>query len=98
MRIYYEVGHTTVDGLDRNQAIMNYVPDLKLGLAYFPGEVLATPVQFGHTMGLVVQQSEFEKGGHFAAFEMPDELAGDVRKMFRKGGPAYGVVSGRDGY
>jgi epoxide hydrolase len=27
--------------------------------------------------------SEFDRGGHFAAMEVPDVLVGDVRKFFR---------------
>jgi hypothetical protein len=46
----------------------------------------------------VVFASEHAHGGHFAAHEQPLELASDVRKMFGKGGPAYGVVPGKDGY
>ena len=41
---------------------------------------------------------EHDKGGHFAAYEVPEILAGDLRKMYAKGGPAYGVVEGKDGY
>jgi hypothetical protein len=37
-------------------------------------------------------------GGHFAAHEQPIELVGDLRKMFGRGGPAYGVVKGKEGY
>ena len=43
-------------------------------------------------------QAEHSSGGHFAAHERPEELVGDVRKMFGKKGPAYGVVPGKDGY
>ena len=39
-----------------------------------------------------------DRGGHFAAHEVPELLAGDLRKMFGKGGPAYGVIEGKDGY
>ena len=49
-------------------------------------------------LGKMVFQSEHETGGHFAAYERPELLAGDLRKMFGKGGPAYGVVSGKSGY
>ncbi len=49
-------------------------------------------------LGKVVFESEHESGGHFAAFEKPEAIAGDLRKMFGKGGPAYGVVTGKDGY
>ena len=46
----------------------------------------------------IVAEFEHDSGGHFAAHEKPDELAGDLRKMFGKGGGAYGVVPGKDGY
>ena len=55
--------------------------------------------RWSHTIGkLVFESEEHDKGGHFAAFEVPDKLAGDIRKMFGKGGPAYGVVPGKSGY
>jgi pimeloyl-ACP methyl ester carboxylesterase len=31
----------------------------------------------------VVYWSEFERGGHFAALEVPELLVGDVREFFR---------------
>ena len=46
----------------------------------------------------MVYESSHETGGHFAALEKPKELAEDIRNMFAKGGPAYGVVLGKDGY
>ena len=46
----------------------------------------------------MVFESSHDSGGHFAAHEKPEELAGDLRKMFGKGGPAYGVVKERSGY
>lgn len=49
-------------------------------------------------LGKVVFQAVHDKGGHFAAFEMPEVLAGDLRKMYGKDGPAYGVVPGKNGY
>lgn len=49
-------------------------------------------------MGNVVFESDHRAGGHFAAWEKPEELADDVRKMFGKGGPAYGVVLNKHGY
>ena len=48
--------------------------------------------------GAVVQAIRHDRGGHFAAYEVPELLAGDLRKMFGEGGPAYHVVSGKDGY
>lgn len=49
-------------------------------------------------IGKVVFESSHAKGGHFAAFEQPEALASDLRRMFGKGGAAYGVVPGKDGY
>jgi hypothetical protein len=49
-------------------------------------------------MGNIVFDGEHESGGHFAAYERPQDLADDLRKMFGKGGPAFGVVSGKSGY
>jgi len=39
-----------------------------------------------------------ENLGHFAAWEVPELLVGDVREMFGKGGGAYGCVEGKSGY
>ena len=46
----------------------------------------------------LVFESEHDNGGHFAAYEKPEELAGDLRNMFKKGGGAFGVVKGKTGY
>ena len=43
-------------------------------------------------------ESEHESGGHFAAYEKPEELVGDLRRMFGRGGGAFGVVNGKDGH
>lgn len=51
-----------------------------------------------HTLGPVVQQNPYGKGGHFAAFEVPDLLAYDIKKMFGKNGGAFGVVPGHNGF
>ena len=42
-------------------------------------------------LGNVVFEGVHDRGGHFAAYEVPELLAGDLRKMLGKGGPAYGV-------
>ncbi|KAH8990648.1 alpha/beta-hydrolase [Lactarius hatsudake] len=46
----------------------------------------------------IVFESEHEVVGHFAAYEQPEALVGDLRKMFGKFGPAAGVVLGCAGY
>jgi hypothetical protein len=49
-------------------------------------------------MGNIVFEREHDSGGHFAAYEKPNELVDDLRQMFGKNGPAFGVVSGKSGY
>lgn len=49
-------------------------------------------------LGKVVFEKEHDKGGHFAAYEKPDLLAGDLREMFGKKGPCYQVVKNATGY
>jgi hypothetical protein len=46
----------------------------------------------------LVFESEHESGGHFAATETPEALVGDLRKMFGRGGPVFGIVKGKNGY
>ena len=53
---------------------------------------------WSNMLGKVVFEAEHDAGGHFAAFEVPEKLAGDLRRMYGKGGPAYGVVPGKTGY
>ena len=54
--------------------------------------------RWSNMLGKLVFESEHEAGGHFAAFEVPEKLAGDLRKMYGKGGPAYGIVPGKTGF
>ncbi|KAJ6486846.1 Alpha/Beta hydrolase protein [Mycena sanguinolenta] len=73
-------------------------PTIPLGISRFPKDILVLPKSWTQGMGNIVFDEEHESGGHFAAYERPEELAGDLRKMFGKGGPAFGVVSGKSGY
>ncbi|KAF9260263.1 alpha/beta-hydrolase [Marasmius fiardii PR-910] len=68
------------------------------GASFFPKELTPVPLSWLSASKNVVFHARHEKGGHFAAYEVPELLVGDLRKMFGKGGPAYGVVSGKDGY
>ena len=61
-----------------------------------PFILLAT--RWVRALGNVVHESVHTSGGHFAAYERPKELTDDIRSMFAKGGPAYGIVPGRAGY
>ncbi|KAI0629888.1 alpha/beta-hydrolase [Trametes polyzona] len=93
-RIYYELtggnSHDMFEGTSWTS-----VP---LGLAWFRHEPVRVPKSWAYLIGNIVFESEHEEGGHFAAFEKPESLAGDLRKMFGKGGPAYGAVPGKDGF
>lgn len=52
------------------------------GVAVFPGDLsLRTIVARENNL---VHWSCFDRGGHFAAMEAPDVLAGDIREFFRK--------------
>ncbi|KAH9925905.1 epoxide hydrolase [Epithele typhae] len=94
-RIYYEVNGGLAQGDPFKGTKRTTVP---LGASYFPRDPLRLPESWTSLLGKVVFESRQPKGGHFAAFEQPDALAGDLRKMFGKGGPAFGVVPGHSGY
>ncbi|ESK81021.1 epoxide hydrolase [Moniliophthora roreri MCA 2997] len=86
VRTYYEVGWTNLP-----------TPSIPAGYSFFPKELGMGPKSW-YNDPHVVFKPRHEHGGHFAAHERPVELVGDLRKMFGKGGPAYGVVAGKDGY
>ncbi|EME78691.1 uncharacterized protein MYCFIDRAFT_63545 [Pseudocercospora fijiensis CIRAD86] len=93
--IYYEALH---DPVEITVPIAQGYIDVPLGIADFPVELCNSPVSWRHTMGPIVFQKFYEKGGHFAGWERPKDLADGLCEMFGKGGGAYGVVSGKDGY
>ncbi|KIK60540.1 hypothetical protein GYMLUDRAFT_244525 [Collybiopsis luxurians FD-317 M1] len=93
VRIYYEVNHSK----NIVQAVSQKFK-IPLGVSHFPKELRIVPRKYVYGVGNLVFQAEHSSGGHFAAHECPEELVGDLRKMFGKKGPAYGVVPGKDGY
>lgn len=92
---YYEALHDPVE--IPVPVIQGYI-DVPLGIADFPVEIANMPQSWRHTMGPIVFQKLYEKGGHFAGWERPSDIADGLSEMFGKGGGAYGVVSGKDGY
>ncbi|KAF5004393.1 hypothetical protein FDECE_9113 [Fusarium decemcellulare] len=86
-RIYFEMEHP-----EPSRQHLDWVPDVKLGLSYFPRDLIVLPKCYGRTLGPVVFENVHERGGHFAAHELPEELAEDVRAMFGRGGGAFGVT------
>ncbi|KAK0707451.1 Alpha/Beta hydrolase protein [Lasiosphaeris hirsuta] len=89
-RIYFEAQNTHPKRRE-DRRIMEYNPGVKLGLSYFPKDLLVFPKCYGQTLGPVVFERVHEDGGHFAAWERPEKLVGDVREMFGPGGGAYDV-------
>ncbi|KAJ6571798.1 Alpha/Beta hydrolase protein [Mycena capillaripes] len=73
-------------------------PTIPLGLSQFPKDALVFPKSWTRGMGNIVFEEEHDSGGHFAGYERPAYLANDLRKMFGKDGPAYGIVPGKSGY
>jgi pimeloyl-ACP methyl ester carboxylesterase len=51
------------------------------GVAVFAEDIAIR--RYGERGNNIVHWSEFDRGGHFAAMEVPDLLIGDVRDFFR---------------
>ncbi|CAA7268337.1 unnamed protein product [Cyclocybe aegerita] len=94
LRIYYEMNKSGANPLAPSSIVSTTIP---MGYSYFPKEGAVWPRRWLKAPNLVFE-SEHESGGHFAAHEKPKELVDDIRKMFGKGGPAFGVVPGKTGY
>ncbi|CAI7565195.1 unnamed protein product [Penicillium glandicola] len=67
-------------------------------VAQFREEIIMWPMPWYRSIGNVVQETEYDCGGHFAAWEVPELLASDIKRFLGKNGPAYGAVADRDGY
>ncbi|KAJ6455067.1 Alpha/Beta hydrolase protein [Mycena vitilis] len=93
LRIYYELHNG-----DKRYPPPSEAPTIPFGMSYFPKEVIVVPRLWKHLLGNVVSESQHDRGGHFAAHEQPELLVADVRKMFGRNGPAFGVVPGKTGY
>ena len=59
--------------------------DVPTGAALFPGELIRAPRAWAERRyPNIVHWREFDRGGHFAALEVPDLLADDLRGFFRR--------------
>ncbi|KAK7023085.1 Alpha/Beta hydrolase protein [Favolaschia claudopus] len=93
LRIYYELHNGDKRFLSPAEA-----PTIPYGMSYFPKDVIVVPRIWKRLLGNVVFEAQHEEGGHFISHEKPELLVGDVRKMFGRNGPAFGVVPGKTGY
>jgi microsomal epoxide hydrolase len=75
-RLYYETGRAR----SWNPSASSTVPT---GVAVFPREIVPPIRRFAELADNIVHWTEFDRGGHFAAMEVPDLLVGDVREFFR---------------
>jgi len=92
--IYYETNNDKVWPMSKVQSFINK----PLGFTYFPKELANLPRAWLSGLGKVVFVGNSDKGGHFAAWENPQAVAGDLSKMFGRGGPAFEVIEGKSGY
>ena len=62
------------------------VDDLRARLAgtRWPDQLPGVGWDYGIALDYVKELAEFDRGGHFAAMEVPDLLIGDVRDFFRR--------------
>lgn len=100
LRIYYEATHSWNDPKNKvtRERVGDWIDHVKIGYSHQPQELRVLPKTWIRKLGNVVFEHDSESGGHFFAFEEPDQLVKDVRDMFKKGGGAYGVITGRNGY
>ncbi|KAM0409814.1 hypothetical protein ACHAPZ_000398 [Fusarium culmorum] len=82
-RIYYESRHADQD---LTKKINDWVPNVPLGLSYFPKDIVFVPRTWGRTLGPIVFEKIHTSGGHFASIERPEELVEDLREMFNESG------------
>ncbi|RYP20234.1 hypothetical protein DL765_002908 [Monosporascus sp. GIB2] len=88
IRLYYEAFHPATGAGEGDSALNPLLKwsGIPLGLSYFPKDVIVLPSSWGRTLGPVVFETRHEEGGHFAAYEKPELVVRDLRKMFGKGG------------
>ncbi|KAK1227141.1 hypothetical protein PQX77_009881 [Marasmius sp. AFHP31] len=99
VRTYYEVAQMEGGGVDlRRRSNDGANGTIPTGASFFAGDITTGPLSWFAAEFNVVFHSRHDRGGHFAAYEVPELLVDDLRRMYGKGGPAYGVVSGKDGY
>jgi pimeloyl-ACP methyl ester carboxylesterase len=77
--LYYETAHTG-GGWAAFAEPSGHTPT---GVAVFPHDLSLPLRHLAERTDHIVHWSQFERGGHFPAMEVPDLLAGDIREFFR---------------
>lgn len=77
-RIYYERAHADYWGKPPEPSTA------PTALAVFPQDNFIPLRHIADRTNHIVQWTEYDRGGHFAAMEVPELLVGDVRMFFRK--------------
>ncbi|KJX93799.1 alpha/beta-hydrolase like protein [Zymoseptoria brevis] len=90
-RIYYEAIHSPTGAISRDRT-QQWIPKVKLGLCHAPKEITVIPSTWARTLGPVAYESKKTRGGHFFAWECPEEVVKDLIAMFGKGGPCYRIT------
>ncbi|GJJ12896.1 hypothetical protein Clacol_007142 [Clathrus columnatus] len=96
LRIYYEAMGVNEEAMHPKN--LTPPPSVLLGQSIFPKDILVLPKQWSAAYGNTVFYKEHSSGGHFAAYERPAELVEDLQTMFGRGGPAFQVIKGSNGY
>jgi microsomal epoxide hydrolase len=71
---------------------------VRFAVTRFKEELILLPWAWSRQIGNVVRETEYDRGGHFAAWEVPQLLAAELKAFLGRDGQAYGAVTGRDGY
>ncbi|GHJ40011.1 microsomal epoxide hydrolase [Streptomyces sp. TS71-3] len=77
-RIYYERAHADYWGSGPEPSTA------PTALAVFPYDNFVPLRHIAERTNVLVQWTEYERGGHFPALEQPDLLVGDIRVFFRR--------------
>ncbi|PHH67684.1 hypothetical protein CDD82_1221 [Ophiocordyceps australis] len=87
VRIYYENMH-------HQAPLWDSAPGVLVGYSIFPMDVVVPPTAWARAaLGkAIVFEARHSHGGHFAAWERPEKLVGDLKTMFGPGGGAESVT------
>lgn len=88
-RVYHAMEYSDPPAFQKQA---EYVADVPLGIARFENDLVLLPKVWNKTLGPIAFEGEHAKGGHFAAWENPEAIVGDLRSMFAEHGPLGDVV------